>query len=92
MDFLREYGAAVERHLQVTVTNHFPQQVWKQLDDPDMIDEPDLDAFMFLRFLQESELMGTNNQDPDFFEAGNCAVVRYRRVRDLFLEGKVELI
>lgn len=59
-----------------------------------MIDEPDLDAFVFLRFVQEAELLGSHNssKDQDYFAAGDCAVVRYRRVRDLFLEGKVELI
>ena len=91
---MRDYGAAVERHWQVTVTQHFPQQVWKQLDAPDMIDAPDLDAFVLVRFLEPAELVvvGMGGKDPDFLDTGNCIVVRYRRVRDLLLEGKVELI
>ena len=58
-----------------------------------MIDAPDLDAFVLVRFLEPAELLvGMGGKDPDFLDTGNCIVVRYRRVRDLLLEGKVELI
>ena len=85
---MRDYWAAVQRHLQVTVTDHFPQEVWKQLDDPDMIDEPDLDQFVYSRFLEDAAL----DDGRDYFNVGECVVIRYRRIRDLFLLGKVELI
>jgi DNA replication complex GINS protein SLD5 C-terminus len=84
---LKEYGAAVERHFQATVTDHFPQDVWKQLDAPDMIDEPDLDQFVFLKCLEDLTI-----DDDKHHTAGTCLIVRYQRIRDLLLEGKVELM
>lgn len=38
--FLQEYGLLLEGHLQQTVTNHFPQEAWKALDEPHMISPP----------------------------------------------------
>lgn len=95
---MKEYGAAVERHFKINVTNHFPQDVWRQLDAPDMIDEPDLDKFVFLRCLEDivvddgdsSESGAGDNSQAH--KAGTCLIVRYRRVRDLCLQGKVELM
>jgi len=89
--FLKEYGAAIERHFKTTVTNHFPQDVWKQLDAPDMIDEPDLDKFVFLRCL-EDVVMEDDNDMMQSHISGTCLIVRYQRVRELFLQGKVELM
>jgi DNA replication complex GINS protein SLD5 C-terminus len=37
---LQEYGLLLEGHLQQTVTNHFPQEAWKALDEPHMITPP----------------------------------------------------
>ena len=90
--FLKEYGAAVERHFKVTVTNHFPQDVWKQLDAPDMIDEPDLDKFVFLRCLEDI-VVEDDEGDTQLHTADTCLIMRYRRVRELCLhDGKVELM
>jgi DNA replication complex GINS protein SLD5 C-terminus len=84
--FLKAYGAAVEQHLQSTVTDHFPQQVWKQLDAPDMIDEPDLNAFVFCKCLLDVSI------DDQLRPSGSCIIVRYERVRELLLQGQVELM
>ena len=89
---MKEYGAAVERHFEITVTNHFPQECWKKLDSPEMIDEPDLDKFVFLRCLEDIVVDNDENGDSQAHAAGACLIVRYRRVRDLCLQGKVELM
>lgn len=86
VEFLKEYKAAVARHFQTTVTDHFPQDVWKQLDAPDMIDEPDLDAFVFFKCRTDV----TIHDQP--FAAGTCLIARYNRVRHFFLAGQVELM
>ena len=85
---------AIEHHLRATVTDHFPQDVWKQLDAPDMIDEPDLDEFVFLKCLQNIMIDDGTADKPNVqqHEIGTCLIVRYNRIRDLYLEGKVELM
>ena len=86
VEFLKDYKASVERHFQTTVTDHFSQDVWKQLDAPDMIDAPDLDAFVFFKCLVDITM---NDQQ---LAAGTCLIARYNRVRDFFQQGKVELM
>jgi hypothetical protein len=39
----------IERHFRRKVTGHFPQEIWKKLDEPEMIDAPDLDTYVFIR-------------------------------------------
>ena len=86
--YLKQYGAMVERHLRRTVLDHFPQDVWKKLDEPEMIDEPDLDTYVFV---QTKEHL-TIPDSLDSYKAGTSLIVRYSRIRDLFLQGKVELL
>lgn len=76
----------VEKHLRRTVLDHFPQDVWKKLDEPDMIDEPDLETYVFIRTKDNVEI------DEVAAEAGSSYIVQYDRVRDLFRKGKVELL
>jgi hypothetical protein len=85
---LKEYGALIERHFRRTVLDHFPQDVWKKLDEPEMIDSPDLDTYVFIR-TKESVLI---DEETALHEAGTSLIVQYNRVRDLFLKGKVELL
>jgi hypothetical protein len=82
---LPEYQAAVARHLATTVTDHFPQAVWRSLDVPAR-DKPDPAAFCFIRCL-EDVVIGDALQP-----AGVERVVRYQRIRSLLREGKVELL
>jgi hypothetical protein len=53
--FLQDYGLLLEGHLQQTVTNHFPQEAWKALDEPHMISPPSdwLHGYVFCH-VQES--------------------------------------
>ena len=91
--FLKEYGTLLEGHLRATVLDHFPQDVFKQLDEPEMIDEPDLETYIFIR-CKEDVLIdnATDNTQPDWHEKGTVLIVRYSRIRELLLENKVELL
>lgn len=77
-----------------TVTDHFPQDAWKKLDEPEMIDEPNLDTYVFVRSKEDVSIEnGTEeNPDPQQHDAGACLIVRYSRIRNLVLEGKLELL
>lgn len=76
-----------------TVLDHFPQDVFKQLDEPDMIDEPDLDTYVFIRCMEDVLIDNANDKSPpEMQEKGSVLIVRYSRIRDLFLEHKVELL
>jgi hypothetical protein len=72
-----------------------------------MVDEPDLDAYVFCRVGGASAVSipnrdGIEDDDGDHgdkeldpggeYAAGTCLIVRYSRVRRLFLEGKVDLL
>jgi GINS complex subunit 4 len=110
-EYLKTYLKLLEGHLHKTVLDHFPpQQVWKTLDAPEMIDEPDLSTYVFCRSKEDVTIVdGDRDQahtsrydDTDDFDrdaaasyraaAGACLIVRYSRVRDLFLQGKIELL
>jgi DNA replication complex GINS protein SLD5 C-terminus len=110
---LRTYLKLLEGHLHKTVLDHFPpQQVWKTLDAPEMIDEPDLSTYVFCRSKEDVTIADGDGDgdrahpirydDTDDFDrdaaasyraaAGVCLIVRYSRVRNLFLQGKIELL
>ena len=73
-----------------------------------MIDSPDLEQFVFCRVVETVQIdvrgdLGALNEDlandeDDFGDyiqehaAGSCLIVMYKQVRDLVLEGKVELL
>ena len=54
--YLRQYGELIEKNYQRTVLNHMPAEGWKKLDDPEMIDSPDLEQFVFCRALEPIEI------------------------------------
>jgi DNA replication complex GINS protein SLD5 C-terminus len=88
---LKDYATAVERHLAATVTDHFPQEVWRSLEIPsDMADEPNLNQFVFIRCKSDVVIYENGSAQPQ--PSGVCRVVRYERIRQLLLEGKVELM
>jgi GINS complex subunit 4 len=92
--FLKEYGAAMEGHLRRTVLDHIPQDAWRKLDAPEMIDEPDLDSFVFCRCVEDIVMNAGTEEQPNINQhaAGACLIIRYRRIRDFVLEGKVALL
>jgi hypothetical protein len=92
--------------MERTVTNNLQKEAWKQLDAPEMIDRPNLDTYVFCNVLDEAGVIVNNylglNLSEEAQEDGGARqqhfakdshiFVRYRAVRDLVTEGKVELL
>jgi len=86
------------------VTDHLPKEVWKTLDEPEMIDHPDLDSFVFCKVVDREgvlldkykdfsdELGDDSDRIPELYIEGSCLFLRYSLVRDLLSEGKVILL
>jgi hypothetical protein len=80
------------------------------LDEPEMIDSPNLEEFVFCRVLEpiqidtsgdntndlDGELNGRDGEDlvdnMQEHAAGAYLIVMYKSIRDLVLDGKVELL
>lgn len=106
--YLRQYGELLEKHYRRTVLNHLPKEAWKKLDEPEMIDSPDLEQFVFCRVVETVQIdvrgeLSSLNEDLDNDEdefgdniqehaAGSYLIVMYKQIRDLVLDGKVELL
>ena len=90
----------LENHFRRTVLDHMPKAVWQKLDEPNMIGSPNLDEFVFCRVLEAVEIdhfdpTYQDERDEDYLHehpTGSSIIVRYRLVRDLVLQGKVELL
>jgi DNA replication complex GINS protein SLD5 C-terminus len=98
----------MKRHLATTVTDHFPQAVWRSIDIPnDTSHEPNVqNQFVFVRCIEDviipdsvnhesndgDAMIGNFSQRGQPQQAGNCLIVRYERIQQLMLQGKVELI
>mmetsp|Transcript_31728 Transcript_31728/g.57444 ORF Transcript_31728/g.57444 Transcript_31728/m.57444 type:complete len:274 (-) Transcript_31728:80-901(-) len=101
IDYLKEYGQLTERHLRRTVLDHLPKDAWKKLDEPEMIDTPNLDQFVFCKVLETVEIdnhdaQGNDDDDDEDgiqeHKAGSCLIARYSAIRDLVLKGKIEML
>jgi len=118
VNYLKQYGELLERHHRRTVLNHLPKEAYRKLDEPEMIDSPDLEQFVFCRVLETVQidvrrqtngneklgLLGDEEEgeedqygDEDLdgvqeHEPGSCLIVMYKVVRNLVLEGKIELM
>mmetsp|Transcript_10386 Transcript_10386/g.9997 ORF Transcript_10386/g.9997 Transcript_10386/m.9997 type:complete len:96 (+) Transcript_10386:88-375(+) len=91
-----------------TVLTHLPNGGnWDKMDEPQMIDKPNLDSYVFCRISETVELdnhKGLEGVIPDDDEdeelggsiqehqSGSYLFVRYAVIRDLVLEGKAELL
>jgi len=64
----------MERHLRTTVLDHFPQDVWRKLDEPEMIDEPDLDAHVFIKVKETVAIDIGTTESPELRQhpEGSC--------------------
>jgi GINS complex subunit 4 len=92
--YLKEYGALLERHLKRTVLDHFPQEVWKKLDEPEMIDEPDLDTYVFIKTRENVVIDSGTEDNPGLRQHApdTCLIVLYKRIQKLLMDKKVELL
>ena len=89
MHFLSEFHALLEKHLQTTVTDHFPQEAWKRLDEPEMIEEPNLDQYVMVRVLED----GTwPRGSEELLSEGDKVVIQYDTIRGFLESGAMELI
>lgn len=89
MTHLQQYGELLERHLKRTVLDHLPKDAWKKLDEEEMIDSPNLQQFVFCKILEKVEIDMDGIQEH---EAGACLIARYDAIRELVLEGKIEML
>jgi len=92
--------------MERSVTDHLPKNAWKKLDDPEMIDRPDLDTYVFCSVVDKDGVTIDNHEGLDVSEdderdgvqpinhypSDSHLFVRYGAIRDLILEGKVELL
>lgn len=102
--YLKGYGELFEEHMRRSVTNHFPKDIWKSLDSNQMIERPDLDTYVFAEIVSEDAVeidnyCGLNiNEEEETeeryrsYEPGDKLFLRYRCIRELILQGKVELL
>ena len=77
-----------------TVLDHVAKDALKNLDDPEMIDRPDLDQYVFVKVKETSHIDSGTEDEPSIQEhqAGTTLITRYSVVRELFGQGKVELV
>ena len=102
ISYLRRYGELVEKHHRRIVLNHLPKEAYKKLDEPEMIDSPNLEEFVFCRVLEPIQIDVSEDNDNGDGEdlvdriqehgAGAYLIVMYKSIRVLVLEGKVELL
>lgn len=89
--FLDEFYELLEGHLQKTVTNHFPQEAWKRLDEPEMIEKPRLDEYVMVRVFEDCTLR-KGSEEARTLEEGSNLIVNYREVRTFLESGALQLI
>lgn len=89
--FLKDYLKLLESHLETTVTNHFPQEAWRRLDEPEMIEQPDTDQYVVVKVIQDSTLR-KETPNPRPLDEGTTVFVCYREIRNLLESGAVELL
>mmetsp|Transcript_4641 Transcript_4641/g.8903 ORF Transcript_4641/g.8903 Transcript_4641/m.8903 type:complete len:304 (+) Transcript_4641:60-971(+) len=101
VEYLKSYGQLFQGHLERTVTDHFPKELWKRIDESDMIPRPDLDTFVFCKVIDEEGIVlndykGMDSLSQDENEqhksAGDTLFVRFQTIRDFVEQGKVELL
>mmetsp|Transcript_34698 Transcript_34698/g.81822 ORF Transcript_34698/g.81822 Transcript_34698/m.81822 type:complete len:289 (+) Transcript_34698:40-906(+) len=86
IDYLAAYGAMIHHHLEQTVTHSIPH-AWKELDDPEMIDQPDYEGYHF--WLVREAIV---DRDDIEHEAGSCLVAKFLDMKENMKGNKVELL
>lgn len=77
----------MEKHLNRTVLNYIQQDAFKQINESNMIDQPNLDQYVFIKSISDEVQIGDSqlNQN-DFF------IVRYNQIRNHYNRGEVEML
>lgn len=106
ISYLRQYGELFEKHMRRSVTDLLPKDAWKKLDDPEMVDRPDLDVYVFCIVLEDVQIdnrkgitIDDNGEDDDegaiqvqYYKVGSTLFLRYAVIQDFVQDGKVELL
>lgn len=82
----------MEHHLRSNVTDHFPQEMWKKLDEESMIDRPDVDTTYVFAEVLEDCVIGAGEEVASVKGKGDRIIVQYNLVRSLIEEEKVKLL
>jgi hypothetical protein len=85
--FFQDFGELLEKHFHRTVLDHIPKEAWKKLDEPDMIDTPDFNRFVFCRVMQDEVEIG-----DQYHGQGSYLIARYATVQSHVLEHRIELL
>jgi hypothetical protein len=89
-----------------SVLDQIPKDAWKKLDEPDMIDRPDLGAYVFCKIIDEDGVWIDNHKGIDVdqdeeqngeeherhYDHGTVLFARYGAIRDFVMEGKIDLL
>ena len=99
--FVQDYTQLWKQHMETTTTSHFPQTVWKTLDDPEMIPSPNLDTFCWVRVVDEvtlspsswtqTEYEDEDDDELDVYHKGDKLILPYRAAKPLIEQGQMEL-
>jgi len=103
VNYLKEYGELFESHMRRSVLDYIPKDLWKKLDEPEMIDRPNIDNYVFCEVVHEEGVVINNHKgleideeeetEPErHYDAGSFLFARYAVIRDLVFEGKIELL
>jgi DNA replication complex GINS protein SLD5 C-terminus len=94
IEFLKGYGKLVENYLRRTVLDHVSKDALKNLDESEMIDTPDLEQYVFVNINEACEIDLGTEEKPNIqqHDEGTTLITRYNVVRELFIQGKVDLI
>lgn len=84
LHYLKQYGELYEHHLHNTVLDNIPE-AWQRLDEDNMIDKPDYDAYHFWL------VKDTIDKGDMEHEEGTCLVAKYKEMRKHMKEGDIEL-
>eukprot|EP00980_Cylindrotheca_fusiformis_P007844 scaffold1669_cov129-Cylindrotheca_fusiformis.AAC.55 len=84
LQYLKQYGELYEHHLHNTVLDHIPT-AWQKLDEDNMIEKPDYDAYHFWLVTKVIDYEGEEREE------GACLVAKYREMREFMNEGQLEL-
>mmetsp|Transcript_9545 Transcript_9545/g.11779 ORF Transcript_9545/g.11779 Transcript_9545/m.11779 type:complete len:300 (+) Transcript_9545:84-983(+) len=106
--YLQQYGQLIENHFHRSVLDHLPKRIWRNLDDPEMIDKPNLEQYVFCKVVNDVVIDERNkddrqnqnqlddidddNDEQNEHVAGSSLIGRYSTVRDHIMEGNIILL
>jgi len=65
IEYLQSYAELFRTHLERSVTDGFPKEAWKKIDEDEMIPRPNMDTFCFCRVLDEDGVTIDNHAGID---------------------------